>query len=427
MLQAIDLVVPHQANRRWSCTYAKNAGIPAPSVSTSTSRRSATSPPPPSRWRSTCRCRTASSTGPMRIFAPGFRRGAVGGYVVHEGRSRRGRALGCARVGPSVALRAGCSSPSTARTHSLCSATASVVVEGERIVHVGRTYETSRSTRRWTRADRVLTRGSSHPRPHRAARRSNRSFIEIAATRSLVLGPLRDAAVRSEGQDEAASRACVDFSMAELLRGGVTTVTEIGGLGPYVVERAAHYGLRTYMASRSAPAAGSPRRPAGRVEWDERRAPGPAAAGGALRQARRRPRGVVCAATSPRTRWTRCTGDLLREAKRRGDDPQRPVHAPHLAARRSSTRCCSATERRRSPGWRSSACRPQHGAGHALIIGGSSWTTTRPATWASWRARLHVAHAPWLFAAPRRRDGVVFALYAGTYNVALGTTPIRSP
>ena len=37
----------------------------------------------------------------------------------------------------------------------------------------------------------------------------------------------------SEAQDEAAGRACVDFSMAELLRGGVTTCMEIGGLGTY--------------------------------------------------------------------------------------------------------------------------------------------------------------------------------------------------
>jgi hypothetical protein len=41
--------------------------------------------------------------------------------------------------------------------------------------------------------------------------------------------------------------ACVDFSMAELLRGGATTVLEIGSEGEYVVERAAHYGLRVYM------------------------------------------------------------------------------------------------------------------------------------------------------------------------------------
>jgi cytosine/adenosine deaminase-related metal-dependent hydrolase len=53
--------------------------------------------------------------------------------------------------------------------------------------------------------------------------------------------------VRSDSQDEEAGRACVDFSMAELLRGGVTTVMEIGTLGDYVVERAPHYGLRVYM------------------------------------------------------------------------------------------------------------------------------------------------------------------------------------
>src|ERR671931_1410316 len=53
--------------------------------------------------------------------------------------------------------------------------------------------------------------------------------------------------VRAGAQDAEAARACVDFSMAELLRGGVTTVLEIGGEGEYVVERAAHFGLRVYM------------------------------------------------------------------------------------------------------------------------------------------------------------------------------------
>src|SRR5207247_8348647 len=76
--------------------------------------------------------------------------------------------------------------------------------------------------------------------------------------------------VRHEGQDEEAGRACVDFSMAELLRGGVTTVMEIGGLGEYVAGRAAHYGLRVYIG----PAFRSGRwltRDGRRVswEWDE--------------------------------------------------------------------------------------------------------------------------------------------------------------
>ncbi len=35
--------------------------------------------------------------------------------------------------------------------------------------------------------------------------------------------------------------------MAELLRGGVTTVLEIGQLGEHVVERAGHFGLRVYF------------------------------------------------------------------------------------------------------------------------------------------------------------------------------------
>src|SRR4030095_9609896 len=53
--------------------------------------------------------------------------------------------------------------------------------------------------------------------------------------------------VRGAAQDEEATRACVDFSMAEMLRGGVTTVMEIGGSSEYVAARAADYGLRVYV------------------------------------------------------------------------------------------------------------------------------------------------------------------------------------
>lgn len=42
-------------------------------------------------------------------------------------------------------------------------------------------------------------------------------------------------------------RACLDFSMAELLRGAVTAVLEIGGHADDVVARVARYGLRVYL------------------------------------------------------------------------------------------------------------------------------------------------------------------------------------
>ena len=131
--------------------------------------------------------------------------------------------------------------------------------------------------------------------------------------------------VRSEGQDEEGGRACVDFSMAELLRGGVTTVMEIGGLGEYVVERAAHYGIRVYMGQ----AFRSGRwltRDGKRVEWEWNEEQG--------RQGLRRAvefhkkhdgahGGLVRCFFSPAQIDT-CTPALLQEAKRFADEARVP-------------------------------------------------------------------------------------------------------
>src|SRR3989442_1132729 len=126
-----------------------------------------------------------------------------------------------------------------------------VVVEGDRIVHVGRTLESVRpETMDETvdARDRVLTPGLITTHAHLAGSPLDRSFIEDRGSPQFWYSGLFEMLpVRSDAQDEEAGRACVDFSMAELLRGGVTTCLEIGGLGDYVSERAAHYGLRVYM------------------------------------------------------------------------------------------------------------------------------------------------------------------------------------
>lgn len=53
---------------------------------------------------------------------------------------------------------------------------------------------------------------------------------------------------RSAGIDAEGRRAAVDYSMAELIRSGTTTVMEIGGIGDYVAEAAEKAGLRAYIA-----------------------------------------------------------------------------------------------------------------------------------------------------------------------------------
>ena len=122
-----------------------------------------------------------------------------------------------------------------------------VVVEGERIVHVGRTFDGTVDETVDAR-DRVLTPGLITTHAHIGGSPLDRSFIEDRGSPQFWYSGLFEMLpVRGGAQDDEAGRACVDFSMAELLRGGVTTCMEIGGLGEYVVERAAHYGLRVYM------------------------------------------------------------------------------------------------------------------------------------------------------------------------------------
>jgi len=81
MLQAIDLIVPHQANKTMVVHYAKGAGIPPErlyfNIETVGNTSSASIP---------LAIYDAVADGvidrPMRLFAPGFGAGAVGGYVI---------------------------------------------------------------------------------------------------------------------------------------------------------------------------------------------------------------------------------------------------------------------------------------------------------------------------------------------------------
>ncbi len=299
-----------------------------------------------------------------------------------------------------------------------------VVVEGGRIVHVGRTYDGAADETLDAR-DRVVTPGLISTHAHIAGSPLDRSFIEDRGNPQFWYSGLFEMLpVRSEAQDEAAGRACVDFSMAELLRGGVTTVMEIGGLGDYVVARAAHYGLRVYMGLtfRSGRWLTTDGR---RVtwEWDEE----------AGRRGLRRAveffdkhdgahGGLVHCYFAPAQVDT-CTPELLREAKQRADDAQRPFTL------HTSQSVVEFNEMLQRHGKTPIAWLHDLGVlgentvlGHALIIGGSSWTNY-PAGDVGLMAEagVTVAHAPWVFA----RRGVVmesFALYrTAGINVALGT------
>jgi 3-oxoacyl-[acyl-carrier-protein] synthase III len=81
LLEAIDLVVPHQANKTMVMQYAKAAGIAAERLYFNIERVGNTS-----SASIPLAIHDAVVEGvldrPMRIFAPGFGAGAVGGYAV---------------------------------------------------------------------------------------------------------------------------------------------------------------------------------------------------------------------------------------------------------------------------------------------------------------------------------------------------------
>ena len=299
-----------------------------------------------------------------------------------------------------------------------------VVVEGERIVYVGRAFEGDVDETVDAR-DRVLTPGLITTHAHIGGSPLDRSFIEDRGSPQFWYSGLFEMLpVRGGAQDEEAGRACVDFSMAELLRGGVTTCMEIGGLGDYVVDRAAHYGLRVYMGLTFR--SGQWRTRDGRRvvwEWDEEAGRhGLRRAVEFFKQHDGAHGGLVRCYFSP-SQVDTCTPELLIEAKRWADETHRPytVH--------TSQSVVEFNEMLQRHGKTPVAWLNDLGVlgdntvlGHAIIVGGSSWTNY-PAGDVAIMAEsgCSVAHAVWVFA----RRGVLmesFALYrTAGINVALGT------
>lgn len=124
-----------------------------------------------------------------------------------------------------------------------------VVLEGEHIVHVGPSFLGDVDEVVDAR-DMLVTPGFINTHAHLAESPLDKSLVEDVGKRQFYYSGLADMLpARSAAMDEEARRACVDFSMAELIRTGTTTVMEMGGIGDYVVEAAERAGLRAYIAN----------------------------------------------------------------------------------------------------------------------------------------------------------------------------------
>jgi cytosine/adenosine deaminase-related metal-dependent hydrolase len=208
--------------------------------------------------------------------------------------------------------------------------------------------------------------------------------------------PARSGAMTSDD-----ARACVDFSLVELLRSGTTTILEMGGQSDYVASQAGHLGLRAYVGPMYR--SGRWYTPDGKrvaYEWDE------AAGREGLRHAveciernqgsyNDRIRGFL----SP-SQVDTCTAGLLQETQRLAEQLNVPVQI-HVS--QSVNEFQEMLQRNGSTpiAWLRDlgVLGPRVLLGHAIIIGGSSWTNY-PAGDVSIIAEhgCSVAHAPWVFA-----------------------------
>ena len=302
-----------------------------------------------------------------------------------------------------------------------------VVVDGDRIVSVGprQAAPAGADVETVDARDAVLTPGLISTHAHIGGSPLDRSFIEDRGNPQFYYSGLFELLpVRGSAQDEEATRACVDFSMVDLLRGGVTTVMEIGGASEHVVARAGDFGLRVYvgLAFRSGRWL---TRDGRRVEWEWDEEQGRQGLARAIELHKRHDGAhgdLVRCFFSPAQVDT-CTADLLHASKRAADERQRPwqLHASQsvvefneMLGRHGKTPVRWLTDL--------GVLGPNAILGHAIVIGGSSWTNYPAGDVAIMAdAGCSVAHAVWVFA----RRGIVmesFASYrrAGV-NMSLGT------
>jgi cytosine/adenosine deaminase-related metal-dependent hydrolase len=322
-----------------------------------------------------------------------------------------------------TAIRAGWIIAFDGRRHRLLR-DGEVVIEGDRILHVGPRFDGPVDAT-VDAADRIITPGLISTHAHIAGSPLDRSFIEDRGNPQFWYSGLFEMLpVRSAGQDEEAGRACVDFSMAEMLRGGVTTVMEIGPLGEHVIERAAHYGMRVYMglgfrSGRWLTRDGK------RVEWewDEEAGRQGLRRAVALHERHDGAHGDLVRCFFSPAQIDTCTPELLREAKRLADAAGRPYQV-HTAQSVVEFNEMVARHGKTPIAWMQElgVLGPNTILGHAIIIGGSSWTNYPAGDIAIMAGSgCSVAHAVWVFA----RRGVAmesFARYrAAGVNMSLGT------
>ncbi len=299
-----------------------------------------------------------------------------------------------------------------------------VVVEGNEIIHVGKTFD-GRTDRTIDARNAIVTPGLINTHTHLTESPLDKSFIEDQGRRQFYYSGLFEMLpARSAGMDQDARHACVDYSMGELLRTGTTTVMEIGGFGAYTAAAVEKAGLRAYIANgyRS----GRWYTPDGRrvdYQWDEEAGKdGFRKAVDFIERIDGSANGRIKGFLSPAQVDT-CTEELLKMSRDASDSMQVPL------ALHTSQSTNEFQEMIRRNGMTPVEWLKDIGflsewniLGHVIIIAGSSWAQYNGDDLAILRnAGASVAHCVWVFA----RRGIAMESFGGYLkegvNMCLGT------
>jgi 5-methylthioadenosine/S-adenosylhomocysteine deaminase len=232
-----------------------------------------------------------------------------------------------------------------------------LVVEDDRVVHVGATYD-GPADRTVDLPDRIVTPGLINTHAHLDESPIDKSVQEDVGNRQFWLtGLIEILPTEMAGLDEEGTRACVDYSLIELARTGTTTVLQMGGQEEYAADALEASGLRGYVAPMYR--SGRWLTPDGKrvdYDWDEDdgRA-GFDAATAFVERLRGRAGGRVQGFLAPAQVDT-CSEALLRDSKAAADDLGVPISLHASQARRwSGSRTSDSSVRARCSAMRSSS------------------------------------------------------------------------
>lgn len=125
----------------------------------------------------------------------------------------------------------------------------SIVVDGNTIMSVGPRSDAPVDEVIDAR-DKLVAPGYINTHTHLTESPLDKSMLEDIGSRQFSMSGLAEMLpARGAAIDNDARHASVDYSMAELIRTGTTTVMEIGGHGDYTAEAVDRAGLRAYVAN----------------------------------------------------------------------------------------------------------------------------------------------------------------------------------